>query len=51
MDKKASFIADCEKMELRMPEMIHFMEGVAFSGIIRDLLGRKTEAIVHLYLI
>ena len=51
MDKKASFIAECEKMELHMPELIQFMEGVAFAGIIGDLLGRKTEAIVHLYLI
>lgn len=39
-------------MELRgMPELTEFMESLAFGGIIRELLGRKTEAIVHLYLI
>ena len=40
MDAKASFIADCEKMELRMPALTEFLENVAFAGIIRDLLGR-----------
>lgn len=51
MDSKANFLADCEKMDLKMPALVHFLESVAFSGIIRDLLGRKTEAIVHLYLL
>ena len=38
-------------MGLRLPDLVTFLEDVAFSDIIKSMLTRKTEAIVHLYLI
>lgn len=51
-EDKAELEEDLSKMGLRqMPSLISFMEELAFTGMIKQLLTKKTEAIVHLYLI
>ena len=50
-ERKADFQADCEKMGLKMPQLTDFLEDVAFEGMIKELLTKQTDAIVHLYLI
>ena len=37
-DEKASFVAECEKMGLKMPKLTQFLEDVAFSEMIKELL-------------
>lgn len=50
-EDKATFLADCEKMGIKMPTLTDFLEKMAFSGLIKELLTRSTDAIAHLYLI
>ena len=38
-------------MDCRMPNLVTFLQDVSLDDMIRGALSRKTEAIVHLYLI
>lgn len=50
--EKANFVAECSKMELTCQDkLVRFLEEVCFSNLIKDMLNRKTDAIVHLYLV
>jgi len=49
---KANFITECNRMGITcVPKLVKFLEDVRFSGEIKSLLSRTTDAIAHLYLI
>ncbi len=50
-EAKANFEADCHKMGLKLPALTTFLESIAFGGMIKDLLKKQTDAVVHLYLL
>lgn len=50
--EKSHFMAECKKMGLNcISKLTEYLEGIRFSGIIKEMLQRNSEAIVHLYLI
>lgn len=50
-ESKVSFMEKCDKMDLRMPTLVTFLQDVALESMIKEALKHKTDAIVHLYLI
>lgn len=50
-ESKTNFVSDCKKMGVVMPELTTFLEDLAFSKMIKQLLSKQTDAIVHLYLL
>lgn len=38
-------------MGIKSQRLVTYLEDLAFDGITKELMNRKTEAIVHLYLI
>ena len=50
-EDKIAFTEKMEKMDIRMPRLVEFLQDVALAAQIKEALSRKTEAIVHLYLI
>ena len=50
-EAKANFESDCQKMGLNLPKLTDFLESIAFGGMIKDLLKKSTDAVVHLYLL
>ena len=50
-EAKADFKTTCDSIKLGIPSIIPFFEDMAFSVVVREMLQRKSQAIVHLYLI
>lgn len=50
-EAKVGFEEKLAKMDNRMPMLVTFLQDVALSTQIKEALSRKTEAIVHVYLI
>ena len=38
-------------MDCQMPKIVTFLQDVALDSMVKEALSRKTEAVVHLYLI
>ena len=50
-EDKAMLMEDLKRCDLRGTSLIPFLEDLAFAGMIKEMLTRKTDAVVHLYLI
>ena len=50
-ESKVAFEEKLTKMGVRIPKVVTFLQDVALESMIREALSRKTEAVVHLYLI